>query len=134
MRKRVVILLWGVTASGLVSAQQVCDSQSFNSHADQIACEVKQTQLKSLEVKRVFDDVMAANARFGKAPGTAPNLFTVRLRDDQKQWRAWVAEDCKLQGDLTMGTAGADVEQDCLQDAYSRRIKVLQQMIQTLGF
>nr|WP_225561540.1 lysozyme inhibitor LprI family protein [Rhodanobacter sp. DHB23] len=133
MRRYAVILLWGITASGPVSAQQVCDSQNFNSHAAQIDCEIKQTQLKSLEVKRVFDAVMAANARFEKIPGTAPNLFTASLRDDQKQWRAWVAEDCRLQGELTMGTAGADVEQDCLQDAYSQRIKVLQQMIQTLA-
>ena len=76
---------------------------------------------------------MAANARFEKIPGTAPNLFTKTLRYDQKQWSVWVAEDCKLQGAVTMGTGGADIEQGCLQDAYSQRIKVLQQIIQALS-
>jgi len=128
-----VLLLVGVAVSGMACAQQACESENFNSHGDQIACEIRQTHLKSLEVDRVFDNVMAANTRFEKNPGTAPNLFTGRLAVDQQQWRAWVAQDCKLQGDVTMGTAGSDVEQQCLQDAYSQRIEILQQMIRALG-
>lgn len=133
MRRRLFFLLWVTAFNSTVFAQQACDNQSFNSHSDQIACEIRQTHLKSLDVDRVFDEVMAANARFESRPGTAPNLFTVELAADQKHWRDWVAEDCRLQGEVTMGTAASDIEQQCLQDAYSQRIKVLRQIIQMLG-
>jgi len=135
MRKRAIrpwvfiTTIFGIHAYAHAS----CNSQNFNSHADQIACEIRQTKLTSIEVDRTFEKVMAANQRFEKNPGTARGLFTHALTSDQSDWRVWITEDCKLQGDVSMGTAGSDIEQACLQNAYLQRIKTLQHIATTLG-
>lgn len=130
--KGLVVLLI-LTASGSAFAGQGCDAADFDSHAEQIACEIRLTQSKSHEVNVALDHLKAANERFEKIPGTKSGLFTSRIDDDQRQWSAWMAEDCRLQGDATMGTAGAEVEQQCLQEGYSERVKVLNHLAQTLG-
>jgi uncharacterized protein YecT (DUF1311 family) len=132
MRRHLFFFLLSIAFNNIAFGQ-TCDSQNFNSHSDKVACEIKQTNLKSLDVDKVFDEVMVANAKFESMPGTRPNLFTVQLATDQKAWREWIAEDCRLQGEVSMGTAASDIEQECLQDAYSQRIKVLRQIIQMLG-
>lgn len=128
-----LVVLLILAASDSVFASQECDAANFDGHAQQIACEIRQTQSKSHEVDVALANVKAANVRFEKIPGTKPGLFTSRIDDDQRLWNAWIAENCRLQGDATMGTAGADVEQQCLQEGYSQRIQMLNQLAQTLG-
>lgn len=132
IRKWLVVLLC-LAASDAALASEGCDAANFDSHAQQIACEIHQTQAKSHEVDVALANVKAANARFEKIPGTRPGLFTSRIDDDQKLWSAWIAEDCQLQGEVSMGTAGAEVEQQCLQEGYSRRVQMLNQLAKTLG-
>lgn len=132
MFREVLIGLLAFTAIDAAFAGQGCNEATFTSHAEQIACEIHQTQFVSREVDAAFANVKVANARFEKIPGTKPGLFTSWIDDDQKQWRAWIAEDCRLQGEVTMGTAGADVTQECLQDGYLQRIRSLNQLARTL--
>jgi uncharacterized protein YecT (DUF1311 family) len=133
MRARLLLLLCGMAVCELAIARPTCDSKGFNSHSDQIACEIRQSQQRSQEVDRAFADLMSANDHFNRIPGTKPNIFTEWLKSDQVQWRAFTSKDCELQGEVTMGTAGSDVVQQCLQEAYTQRIQVLHQMAQLLG-
>jgi len=125
-----VILL--VTYPLVATAQNTCDNQTFNSHADKIACEIKQTYAKFKDVNKAFDQLMYVNAQFEQITGTASNLFTSRLGENQEQWRSWVKNNCSLEGDVSMGTAGSDIEQQCLQDAADARIKELHHMAELL--
>lgn len=122
-----------LTASDVAFASQGCPRATFDSHAEQIACEVRQTQSALREMDAALDKVKTANARFEKSSGIKPELFTREIDDDQKLWRLWIEKDCRLQGEVTMGTAGADVIQQCLQEGYARRVQVLSQIARTLG-
>jgi hypothetical protein len=133
MWTRSILLVCSVAFCETAAAAAACDSQDFNSHSDQTACEIQQNQRISQDVDRAFDHLMAANDRFNRIPGTKRDLFTAWLKSDQARWRAFTTQDCALQGGVTMGTAGSDVEQQCLQDAYRLRIAVLRQMAQTLN-
>jgi uncharacterized protein YecT (DUF1311 family) len=135
-----VVAMWktvyfslGLMFIGTAMAQGPCSGDGPNGHAGQIACEIKISQRISAEVDRTFADLMKANDRFNKIPGTKPNLFTDWLKSDQAAWRNFTTKDCELQGEVTMGTAGADIEQACLKDAYEKRIQVLHQMADYLG-
>jgi hypothetical protein len=131
MRSRSVYIVCGLAFSGLATAQSTCDTET-NSHSDQIACEIKQSQQRSQDVDHAFADLMATNTRFNHLPGTKSDLFTKWLTSDQAQWRAFTAQDCSLQGEVSLGTAASDIEQQCLQDAYAHRIEVLRQMANIL--
>lgn len=61
------------------------------------------------------------------------NQFTTWIGQTQQQWAAWVTTERRLEGAVTMGTAGADVEETCLQDAYASRIRALDDMTRYLS-
>lgn len=132
MLREALIVLLALTVSDVAFANQGCSGTAFGSHAEQIACEMRQTQAELREVDAALDNVKAANARSEKISGIKPELFTGQIDDDQKLWRLWIEKDCRLQGGVTMGTAGADVEQQCLQEGYARRVHELNQIARTL--
>jgi uncharacterized protein YecT (DUF1311 family) len=117
---------------GLAAAKSPCDSNQFNSHIDQMACEIRLSQQRLRDVDRAFAELMKANGRFIHNGGM-PNLFTDDLKSNQAEWRAFTSKDCALQGAVSMGTAASNIEQQCLQDAYAHRIRALHQMASLLG-
>lgn len=79
-----------------------------------------------------FDRALRAARQFQEVWSTTD--FGPDLRATQDDWQSWMERQCRLEGDITMGSAAGRVEAACIERLARDRAEVLEKIAKRLTF
>jgi hypothetical protein len=105
---------------------------SGRSTADQTACEIRNAETALARTRASLRGAIEADEAFRKIEGVNVE-FASSIEETQRDWKRWMEGVCRLEGDLTMGSAGGVAEAMCVQRLAGERAHALDQITDQLN-
>ncbi|UAJ09542.1 lysozyme inhibitor LprI family protein [Glacieibacterium megasporae] len=119
----IVVALALVTAPNKPAQRAEDCYHKTDSHVAEAACESMKADGASRKLQRYYRQVFRAAAEFSKTTSTIS--FTKQIQRNQARWSLWAADECRLEGEVTMGSAAITIEPICRQRLSAQRLTEL---------
>ena len=106
-----------------------CDDASVST-VERSACLAKIADQRVLAMRR---SLAALETLVTKGSVDSRTAFRGRIARSQADWDAWMKEECALEGDIVMGSAGAILDPQCRIRLVTERIREIDEMRRTSG-
>jgi uncharacterized protein YecT (DUF1311 family) len=117
-----------IARDGAATAAATC--QGLTSDAARGGCLSAEADARLLQMHQALDrlESLDAGASVGSRVSLKPSLLQA-----ESEWERWIADECRLEGDILRGSAGGVAEPACRLRLITERTQTLQTMAQNGG-
>lgn len=107
------------------------DCNAPGSNAEQTLCAFARAREAHARMLERFDYAVRMAKRFSETMSVED--VGPELRAVQGEWQAWMERQCRLEGDITLGSAAGRAEAACIERLVRERIETLDKLAERLN-